>query len=794
MNKKFIFFYYFLVLSMLSAIVSAQSIWIRTENYKQEFLGVGGTADGFVHVWNGQSEENRDLAARLVAQDIHLGWIKNYINGLPGETKSYDSFTRFAQDVKRYNPNIKVQISIADLPDELEQKDRDGENKKGEVDDTIPDVYKKVADYYFGVIKGFHDKGLVVDELDLLNEPGGVDGAIRKGRLFSESIDHLRTLVNDSSFNTTGVPMPKIVGPSHWSVDGGKRWLDEWKANLPRALENLDIVSTHGYRQGWSSSSYRAIDSEYDLPFYNNEQTGRIQEDDPLAAQGFGDGAPEHINDVSIAGRITEAINGGVDAFFIFRILNPTGNNAALLKGSRNNPPEKSRVYSAFKQLTSLQPRNSHRVGRVTSSMQGSRVLTMRKKDQNKVYLHVTNINNFSQNLTIRLSDDGTNDRFIHAAKVWVSDESFDEDVRLDEGYTEGLDTFSYTVTPYSVNSFEFVFSENQTGPTATPTPTTTSTPSATPSSTPTTTPTATPTPTLTVTPVATPTVGPGGKFRVEAEVGVTSGSARVFDDSEASGSAGIAFINEEGAGVVFNNLPASRSFDIAYASQLTGEISLRINGNDVGNVSFSSTGAWVGVYSLVSVGQPIPEGGSVEIFYEVGDSALNIDYIELLTEPASTPPPTPTVTPTIIPTVTPTPSAQAEFFIVHKPTRGKLQVCSRSHGVPVVARPGNFNGDCVKWKRVLNGDFFHLQSKFSEQYIKPDTADNGSLISAQPNTWTGAWTQWRFIEREDGFGHLENRATGKYIFLSDELNEAIVQQSSTWKGDYTQWKFQSVD
>ncbi len=776
-----------LLLFTLTQNVFSQSIWIRTDNFKQEFLGVGGTADGFVHTWNAQTEENKRLATKLVAEDIHLNWIKNYPSGNINGTNEYDSFARFANDIQSVNPDVKVQITVNNLPDELEKRNGQGENRKGEVNDNIPDVYQRAGQYYFDVLDAFRQRGVIVDELDLLNEPGGVDDAIRKGRLLSESVDHLRNLINNPNANPNGVIMPKILGPSHWSVDGGKKWIDEWKANLPRAIENLDILTTHGYRQGWSSGSYKALGDSLDLPFYNNEQTGKLQVDDPLTEAGFDDNAPEYISDVSIAGRITEAINGGVDAFFIFNIMNSSGNNAALIRTGRNTVPSKSLIYSGFKQLTSLQPRNSHRVGRVTSAMKGSRVLTMRKKGENRVYLHVTNINAESQNLTIRLSDDGTNDQFIHAAKVWVSDEAFDESVRLEETYSTPLEVFNYSISPYSVNSFEFVFSED--GIVATPEPTPNPTLSPTPGS--------TPTPDI-----PTPTPVPGDMLRIEAESAELSGIAEVFDDTAASGGQGVAFLSELDSAMTLSNVPASNYFDVSYASEISGEISILINGEDVGNLPFESTGAWIGSYNTTRFFAKVPADASITIFFDAGDSAMNVDFLEFNRDTSATPSPTPSVSPTAIPTLSPTPGSTVRptpfpesdwYFIVHKPTDYKIQSCATEDSMPVVSRLNINVGDCVQWRRVVNGDYFHLQSRFSNKYMKPDTNDHGSNISAVPNTWKGNWTQWDFEDRGDGYGHIVNRATGKYIFLAAKLNSNIQQQSSSWRGDFTRWRFEPI-
>ncbi len=171
------------------------------------------------------------------------------------------------------------------------------------------------------------------------------------------------------------------------------------------------------------------------------------------------------------------------------------------------------------------------------------------------------------------------------------------------------------------------------------------------------------------------------------------------------------------------------------------------------------------------------------------------------------TPEPTPVPTATAIPVPTstsePTPSPAPTgatgggdtgfTYIVHKPTRAKIQSCDTQNGSPAISVDNSITNECVHWKQIPTGSFFHLENRVSGKLLKPDTNENGSDISIQPNGWRGNWTQWRYIERGDGFGHLGNRATGKYIYLSGNVGSKILQQPSTWRGDFTRWQFVPV-
>lgn len=142
-------------------------------------------------------------------------------------------------------------------------------------------------------------------------------------------------------------------------------------------------------------------------------------------------------------------------------------------------------------------------------------------------------------------------------------------------------------------------------------------------------------TPTPAPSPINTPAPNPvsGGSVLIEAENGAILGGASVFSTGSASNGQGVAYISSQGAGFSLMNVPASSSFRVQYASALSGQISLRVNGQDRGNISFNATGDWSNNFTSLEVSQPIPAGASVDIFFENGDTAMNVDYLEFNTQ-----------------------------------------------------------------------------------------------------------------------------------------------------------------
>ncbi|NME72519.1 discoidin domain-containing protein [Flammeovirga aprica] len=431
----------------------AQSISVDISKKQQQFFGAGGTCDSYIGHWLSMSDENRLLAAKMVAEDIHLDFVKHYINGRPTEEneKQYNNFTAFVEDIRKINPDIKVQMCVQDVPEDL-RKDQD---KKKEFDDSDPDIYDKMAQYYYEVIEGFHDRGVQIDELDILNEPGGTGFAVYYGGLYKYSVPKLREMIEDPTINTKGMKMPHIGGTSQWSVLGVIKWFDVWKADIPGAYEEVDVVSTHGYRNGWDEKNYKEIYDYIDgLPFQNNEQTGKLQKGDGLY-EIFEQSEPDYIGDVSIGMRISDAINGGVNHFFIFNINNSSGNNAALLQTPSGGAPIKSKVYDGFKQLTSSYPLGSYCLPeRGMKNMDLTRVLAMRDGDENVVYLNITNIAPEAQTISIDFNDNGTV-QGIAAVQSWVSSQAYDIEEVMNTEYTQSVDKITFDASPFSVNTLK---------------------------------------------------------------------------------------------------------------------------------------------------------------------------------------------------------------------------------------------------------------------------------------------------------------------------------------------------
>ncbi len=238
-------------------------------------------------------------------------------------------------------------------------------------------------------------------------------------------------------------------------------------------------------------------------------------------------------------------------------------------------------------------------------------------------------------------------------------------------------------------------------------------------------------------------TPGPSATIDYEAEAGTLLGSASVYDDGAASGGQGVAFISTQNAGFrISTSQTDASSFVIRYASELSGSISYRINQVDSGNVSFNSTGAWVGSYNELTVNADVPAGAPIDVFFDAGDTAMNVDYIRITDSGCSViDPPTPTPASTATPAgPTPTPVGPTPAPTPNGPTP-----TPNPNRTPLIPPDGNSGSDfCL----TTGGEVTHTDKPFRANFHF--LCLNGSCQTA--TLVDGVWRH--------GFGDLDPNAT----------------------------------
>ncbi len=120
---------------------------------------------------------------------------------------------------------------------------------------------------------------------------------------------------------------------------------------------------------------------------------------------------------------------------------------------------------------------------------------------------------------------------------------------------------------------------------------------------------------------------------KIEAETSILSGQSQYYNDGAASNGQGVAYLDDPGNSFTISNAPKANKVEFVYASQNSGKISVFINGQDKGDLNFTSNGAWVGSYSKVTFDTTVSTGDSFQVINNTGDSALNVDYLNFINE-----------------------------------------------------------------------------------------------------------------------------------------------------------------
>ncbi len=452
----------FLLFFLATSTLWAQRISIDPENYKQEFQGTGASCGLYIGHYYSMSEVNELAATQMLYGELKMNYVKQYDGDYPWVKASlFDKVAIFVKRAQEINPNVKYVSCVNNLPNHLEEGGDTDSNKKGEHDKTIPGIMDSIANYYFHVCKGYQDRGIKVDILELVNERGYDDGKVTD--LYDKAVDKLRVLINDPDFNTTGVPMPLIAGPATWSASSPKKFIEGWKANRPNAWANVDIVTTHAYENGTEANHRETFELCEGKPFFNSEQTGRLQvgEDSgvDVIAEQFASNKyyPEFVSNTTIARHMLDVLKAGGNGFFAFLTnTHKSPHNAGLLGTKWGKSPERNSIFYGFKHISATHPVGSYSLGQTVTDMDGLTSIAYRVQGEDSAYVHIVNLYNTYTDVKIDFKDKG-----ILSAQVIRTDEFANFDEKSNTTYTEALKEITVTATPYSVNTVKVKLSDS---------------------------------------------------------------------------------------------------------------------------------------------------------------------------------------------------------------------------------------------------------------------------------------------------------------------------------------------
>ena len=504
-----------LLVALASGGVAAQTtVTVQADGYQQQFDGAGVSFGLFLNNYVSASADAQDELVRLIAEDLDLVYLQEYTNRpngrgfYPDEDPGYfDRRADFVKAVRAVRPGVEFSVVTNSFPDEL-RKDlvltgRDGVERTYRVLDTDdPDIYTKLADWYLQVFRAYDERGVTVDILNVVNEPDllvcgqnvnqcrthhyGFDGDTRRGvaEIFAQAVPAFKAMLADPALNPTGIPVPRIMGPSTFAPGGGGSsfeggalaYVRYFKAERPEAWDQIDIVATHQYQNGVRGDLFQALrDEAGDKPIHQSETHGSKQF---LQNTGISPGLSTAL---SFSQQFGAAVNFGASAWYYFQTNYP---NAADADRDGFNPgglvslsppaipdPEPYTQYYAFRQLTSAQPDSSTVLSVTPFDGRQANAVAFRKRGQDMVYVSLTNANGDARPVALRFEEGGAA-RPVRGYTVRVTDPDSDDETAAtaDAG---GAESLAYTLGPYSISTFAVALggagTPTEAGPTAPP-------------------------------------------------------------------------------------------------------------------------------------------------------------------------------------------------------------------------------------------------------------------------------------------------------------------------------------
>ena len=455
-----------------SVSLYAQKIGVIVNNYKQVFEGAGTSIGLYIGHHFSQNQANQDKAIRMINEDLNVVYLQDYIDKYPEEDSSgyFDKRANYFKAAKAVRPESKVSLVFNNFPVNLCTPDS-REKKHCELNVAHSSIYNEMANWYFQVLKGFKDRGVDVDIINVVNEPDykkgrhyGYDNE-KKGvaLIIKNSVPALRKMLENSALNPDGIQMPRIMAPSCLATGATLNWVDYFRKEEPEAWDLIDIVATHQYNGGNDYNAIQKINSKLDgRLFYQSEMHAGRGDDIGQLEDILG---KEHYTALSFASLFASTVNNGLHSWWYFENNCPGEfHKACLMQVSWNGTPIPYKQYYSFQMLTSTQPVNSHRIHRNLTDIGGNSVVTFRHKDERIAYVNVTNYDDKKKSVSIELKKNSGQVVGIQKIEGWVMDAQKNREQNIDIYYDETAASYILNYPPYSVNTLKIWFDNDDPG------------------------------------------------------------------------------------------------------------------------------------------------------------------------------------------------------------------------------------------------------------------------------------------------------------------------------------------
>lgn len=441
---------------------SAQTLAVQADKYLQNFEGAGISAGLYMgHHYSMPSAASRDLAVRYIARDLNMRFIQDYINIYPADDSAY--FTRradYLKAAKAYRADIGVSMVGNKFPDPLMRDSVIGGQTYRVLNTADPDIYNKVAGWYFELFKAFKQRGVEVDILNVVNEPDydkvyyyGADGNTKKNvaLIFDRAVTRFFAMLADSAINTLHMKKPRVMGPSTISPQGCVDYIQYFKQNYPQVWNMIDIVAYHQYINGVNVGALAQVKTEAgSKPVYQSEM--HTNRGDNLGTLPVSD---ELRGCLSLASLFGNSLRTGANcwAYFQTNYPNPYTPAGLLYVAWQAAEPIRYKHYYAFRQLSSAQPINSHVLEHIKTDLPKVDIVCLRKKQTDTVYVHATNLEGVARPITISAA--ATDGRYvIQSYGQRITNDVMNDSAMAVQSFANPVEQFTVTLAPFSVNSF----------------------------------------------------------------------------------------------------------------------------------------------------------------------------------------------------------------------------------------------------------------------------------------------------------------------------------------------------
>ncbi|MEW4923858.1 hypothetical protein [Algibacter sp. 2305UL17-15] len=396
-------------------VENALKIVLKAEDYKHQFIGGGVSIGLFLGHHYSMNATAQDEAIRFIAEDCNMKYFQDYIEIYPVDNPEYfDRRADYVKAAKVYQPDLEFSLVGNKFPVDLMRDITVGSETLKALNTDDPEIYDKLANWWFQLFKGFQERGVSTEILNVVNEPDldrtfrkhhyGLNGDTKEAvsRIFKLAVPKFKAMLADPLINTLNMKEPLIMGPSTISPNGCLDYMAYFKTNHPDVWADIDIIATHQYENGGKPELFKNIVNQAEgKPIYQSE-THALKGDainlDAIFASRDLKAA------LSLSNLFSTAVNNGVSSWFYFENNYPNedvhpGGLLSIPWAAANPKPYKH--YYAYRELTSAQPASSHVIGYDIESNTDSEIIAFRKKDENTVYAHYTNYSAKAKDISI---------------------------------------------------------------------------------------------------------------------------------------------------------------------------------------------------------------------------------------------------------------------------------------------------------------------------------------------------------------------------------------------------------